>query len=234
VKSAAPPIGVLLAAGRGRRMGGGKMLRPLPAPDGRPLVVAAFAVLARVCDRVVVIRGADGEAVAEALAAAAGAAAAADAATASIDFIEGDPAAPMLGSIRRGLRAARELDASAAVLLHPGDVPAPAPATVDAVIAAGRAAEAGEDPGRAVMPEVDGRGGHPAWLPPAAIDRVLALDDEHPGGLRAYWRGHPAFRIRLPLDDAGCRADVDTPADLRRAGDRAAAAPAAGAPEDVA
>lgn len=217
----APPIGVLLAAGQGRRMGGGKMLRRLPSPDGRPLVVAAFAVLARVCERVVVIHGADGEAVADVIQGAP------DASGVSIVCVDGDPAAPMLGSIRRGLRAARELDSAAAVLLHPGDVPATASTTVDAIITAGRAAE---PDGRAVMPEVDGRGGHPVWLPAAAIDRVLGLPDGHPGGLRAYWRAHPASRIRLPLDDAGCRADVDTPEDLRRAGQRAAA----GDHEDVA
>ena len=51
-------VGVLLAAGAGRRFGGDKLAHPLA--DGRPMALVAAANLHAACDRVVVVlRAAD-------------------------------------------------------------------------------------------------------------------------------------------------------------------------------
>ncbi len=215
------PIGILLTAGRGRRMGGGKMLRRLPAPDGRPLVGASFEVLARACDDVVVVLGgADAEGVWAVLSRAA----AALEPEVRLEPVTGRPGAPMLASIRAGLTRAAALDERAPALVHPGDVPHAAAATVDAILAAAAEDAATGGRARACMPTTGpgGRGGHPVLLPPPVARRVRALDEDHPGGLRALWEAEPALARRVPVDDPGCRRDVDTPADL------AAAAAAAG------
>jgi CTP:molybdopterin cytidylyltransferase MocA len=216
------PIGILLAAGRGRRMGGGKMLRRLPAPDGRPLVLASFEVLARACDVVVaVLGGEDAGGVRAVLSRAA-----ADAAPAMrLEPVTGRPDAPMLASIRAGLARAAALDERASALVHPGDVPHAAPATVDAILMAAAEDAAAGGRARACMPATGpgGRGGHPVLLPPPVARRVRALDEDHPGGLRALWEAEPALARRVPVDDPGCRRDVDTPADLAAAGSGAGA-----------
>lgn len=45
--------GILLAAGKGHRFGGGKLMHPLP--DGRPMAVAAAMNLAPACERIMAV-----------------------------------------------------------------------------------------------------------------------------------------------------------------------------------
>ena len=51
-------VGLLLAAGQGRRMGGGKQLLPWPPPDGSgTLIGSAFDHLQVACDEMIVVLG---------------------------------------------------------------------------------------------------------------------------------------------------------------------------------
>ncbi|MHC4809331.1 MAG: nucleotidyltransferase family protein [Planctomycetota bacterium] len=205
------PLGVLLAAGRGRRLGGFKQLRPWPPEavpgSARPLVRHAFDAVAAACRGVVVVLGHEPEAVRRAIGEEAGV------------FVVADPDAPMLASIQTGLRAAAAADSAAAILLHLGDVPSVAPATIATLLTAAAAR-----PETAKLPEHAGRGGHPAWVPPPVRDRLLALPANHPGGVRAFWESRPDLVERIPVPDAGCTRDIDRPEDL---------APPASSPESA-
>ena len=195
------PIGVLLAAGRGRRLGGLKQLRPWPpdaaAGTARPLVRHAADAVAGACRSMVFVLGHDPAAVREAIGHAAG------------RFVTADPDAPMFASIQAGLQAAAAIDPAAAILLHLGDVPAVAPATIATLLAA-----AATRPETVKLPEHAGRGGHPVWVPPPVRDRLLDLPADHPGGVRAFWESRPELVERIPVPDAGCTRDVDRPEDL--------------------
>lgn len=185
-------IGVLLAAGRGRRMNGAKQFEPWPSPSGKtkPLVAASFDAINIVCDKMIVVLGHRAEEVAVLLG------------ERSFMNVESDPDAPMFASICTGLRAAHDLDATATVLLHPGDHPEVAPATLNGLIDVSR-----NNPDLAVLPEYQGRGGHPVLIPPSIAQRILAADC--PGGLREFWRDHPELCKRIKVDDPSSTRDVD-------------------------
>lgn len=206
------PIGVLLAAGRGRRLGGGKSLLPWPPgqPGAVPMVRAARTVLDAVCDRIVLVVGDRADEVARA------------AGVDDADRVVSDPDAPMLASIQAGIDAAMTRHPGADVLLHLADVPGVDAETVRAVLEVAR-----EHPGRAIMPEFEGDGGHPVLVPPSIGRRILALDPDRDGGLRAWWTEDPEIRVRWPVPDPGCRRDMDTPRDLDVA--RRSSSPARGA-----
>jgi CTP:molybdopterin cytidylyltransferase MocA len=189
-------VGVLVAAGRGRRMGGSKQLLPWTAEgaQAKPLVAAAFDAVSGACDEMVVVLGHEAEAVAAALA------------PRAYRAVRADADAEMLESIRAGLAAARAIDASASVLLHPADHPEVAAGTLAAILAAHES-----DPDRAVMPEHAGRGGHPVLIPAGLIDRLMATHGD--GGLRRYWIEHPGTRVRVRVDDASAVRDIDRPGD---------------------
>src|SRR3954454_13341239 len=61
-------IGIILAAGRGGRMGGKKQLTPWPTAAGTiPLVAAAYDAIRPICDEMVVVLGHMADSVAAAL-----------------------------------------------------------------------------------------------------------------------------------------------------------------------
>jgi molybdenum cofactor cytidylyltransferase len=189
-------IGLLLAAGRSRRMGLTKQLMPWPSPAGeQPLVAAAYDAIKPMCDEMIVVLGHEAQAVAAALGAR------------PFHQVLGDPDAAMSESIRAGLEAALRIDPRATVVLQPGDHPAVAEETLRALIAAAAA-----QPDYAVMPEHGGQGGHPVLIPPSVVGEVLRADFS--GGLRQFWRIHPELCVRLPVDDPRVVRDVDTPEQL--------------------
>jgi molybdenum cofactor cytidylyltransferase len=191
-----PAVGVLLAAGRGRRMGRTKQLIEIAAGSRRrPLVAAAYDAIAPACDRMIVVLGHEAEAVAAALG------------DRPFDRVDADPDAPMFESVRAGVRAAAEL-AARRVVLHPADHPRVAPTTL-----AKLAARADAEPARAIIPEHAGRGGHPVFIPASLFEAIAACAGE--GGLRAFWRAQHAACARLPVEDPSVTRDLDEPSDLQ-------------------
>lgn len=189
-------IGVILAAGRGGRMGGKKQLTPWPTADGTiPLVAAAYEAIRPICDDMVVVLGHDADAVSLALGgrlfrrAASG------------------PHAPMFESIRAGIREAICLDANATVVLQPGDHPEVAISTLNTLTAWSL-----KRPGQAIIPQHAVRGGHPVLIPSCICTMLLEADC--PLGLGQFWLDHPDLCHRVPVDDAKVIRDIDTPADL--------------------
>ena len=184
-------LGVLLAAGRGRRMQGAKQFEPWPTAEGtKPLVAASFDAVQGVCDEMIVVLGHRANEVATLLA------------SRSFHPVISDADAPMFESIRSGLRAACSLDSRASVLLHPGDHPEVSAATLSSLLENSR-----EYRQRAVIPEYCGQGGHPALIPSPLIELVLGTDCPH--GLRQFWMDNPDHCQRIPVDDPSVIRDVD-------------------------
>jgi len=197
--SAANPsrrIGVILAAGRGGRMGGTKQLAPWPAAAGtKPLICAAYDAIRPICDDMIVVLGHEADAVAAALT------------ERPFHRAMSDPALPMFESIRTGLRAAHSINPNATIVLHPGDHPEVAPSTLRAL-----SDWSLQRPVLAIIPEHAARGGHPILIPPNIA--AIILNTECPAGLAQFWLDHPELCDRLPVDDPNILRDVDTPADL--------------------
>jgi len=191
--SAGEVAGLVLAAGRSRRMGSAKLT--LPWRDGRTVVEAVVAALRDGgVGRIGVVVGGDRRAVEQALPGS------------NVEFVENPRFADdeMLGSIQVGLRA-MGYDPTAA-LLTPGDLPAIRPATVRALIDAW-----GESGDAICVPVCEGRRGHPVLLPRRAWPEVLALASGE--SLRSYLRLHAAELRPVEVPDPGIHADIDSPAD---------------------
>lgn len=192
---------VVLAAGRGSRLGGvAKALLRLPEGATYLERIAATARQAG-CGRGVAVVGAPF-----------GAAVAAAARQLGLEVIENpQPERGMASSIELGVAWAQAIGAEAA-LLWPCDHPSVQAATVQALLTA---LPAGDDEGDAldaVVPEVEGRGGHPALLA-ASLFSALARCAAEPEGARSVVR---RGRVRrLAVADRGCVVDIDEPADLR-------------------
>ena len=188
-------IGVLLAAGRGSRMGRTKQLMPWPPPDGQSTIIAAsFDAVDAHVQHMIVVLGHDADAVRHALG------------ERVFTVAHCDADAPMYESIRAGVAAARDLHPSADVLVHPADHPAVRAGTIRTLIDA-----AGRYTGRAILPQHGDKGGHPVLVPANLTPRLI--DHHGEGGLRQYWHDFPDLCHRLPVDDPGCVRDIDTPSD---------------------
>lgn len=189
-----PVGGVVLAAGRGERLGG-VCKAALRLPDGRSFLAAVVdAARAAGVAPIVVVAAAPFSAEVRALAAAAG-----------VAVVENPtPELGMASSFAVGLDALPGAGL-ARVLAWPVDHPAVRAATVGAIVSAGAA-------GRIVVPVHGGRGGHPTCFAAALLGecRAAARAD---GGLRAVVRADPGRVTRLTVDDPGVVADVDSPMD---------------------
>jgi molybdenum cofactor cytidylyltransferase len=189
-------IGVILAAGRGSRMGQTKQLVLLQTSEGpKPLVAAAYDAIRPICDDMVVVVGHEADVVAAALR------------ERAVHRVESDPAKPMFESIRAGLRAALTLDENATIVLQPGDQPEVSTETLRTLIDWSL-----QRPERAIIPQIGARGGHPAVIP-SQIARLLAQAD-CPQGLGEYWLLHPELCVRVPVNDPAALWDIDVPSDL--------------------
>jgi molybdenum cofactor cytidylyltransferase len=179
-------------------MGGTKQLIEWQSTDGpKPLVAAAYDTVRTICDETVVVFGHDADAVAAALG--------------SRVYLRAtsDPDAPMFESIRAGLRVAQSVDAAATVVLQPGDHPEVAAPTLAAL-----ADWSLKRPVQAVIPEYQGRGGHPVFIPSSVVAIFMAADC--PTGLGDFWLAHPELCVRVQVADAMVIRDIDTDADLPR------------------
>lgn len=191
---------VVLAAGRGVRFGGGKLLARL---DGEPLVAGALRTAFLSPARRVFVAVAD-PAVRAAVEATADRLKASDrlVVTSVEDADEG------MGASLRAAASALP-DDTAGVFVFLGDMPAIDPATPTLL------ARALEGPHAIIAPMHLGRRGHPVlfgatWLPAL---RALSGDE----GARALLESAGARLARIPVPDPGIHLDVDRPEDLARA-----------------
>jgi CTP:molybdopterin cytidylyltransferase MocA len=193
-------------------MGSLKQTLPWPArgagageAPSSTVIAASFDTIAPFCERMFVVVGADAEAVVAALE------------HRTFTPVHSDSDRPMLDSVCAGLRAIMDVNvegAFEAVLLQPCDHPVAAARTIETLLAAHR-----REPDLALMPEYNGKGGHPALIPMTVSRQLLqwAHRDSQPdaapreGGLRQFWIDHPEMRRRLPVDDPSCVVDLNSP-----------------------
>jgi molybdenum cofactor cytidylyltransferase len=190
-------IGVLLAAGRGSRMGGTKQLTPWPSAEGpKPLISAAYDSIQAFCDHMIVVVGHEAIAVTAALR------------DRPFQSVQSSSDEPMFHSVRTGLLAAVAHDPAAIVILQPADHPEVARSTLQKLLD-----ESLNRPTKAIIPQHAGHGGHPVLIPPRVVSAIL--NGDCPNGLGDFWLEHPEYCCRVPVDDAAVIRDVDTPEDMR-------------------
>jgi molybdenum cofactor cytidylyltransferase len=185
---------IILAAGRGERIGGPKALLTV---GGESFVARSARLLARPgIERVVAVIGHEADRVAR------GAGLPSDLTV----IVNGRYGEGMLTSIHAGLDAAEAAGAEG-VLIHPVDHPLVDVAAADRVIGALQAGAI------IAVPSHDGRRGHPAGFARAAWP---ALHSAPAGrGARAVLADHPDWVIHVE-GDADCLQGVNTPEDYRR------------------
>lgn len=187
--------GVVLAAGGSTRFASGNKL--LADVDGEPLVRRAVrTLLESTVDFLVVVIGFEAERVAEALAGV------------DVTLVENpDHARGQATSVAAGIEAVRDRGADAAVIAL-GDMPAVAPATVDALIDAYRAGR-----GVALAAACDGQRGNPVLFD-ARFFEALEAQEGDTGGRDLLFRTEDAALVET--GDQGVLVDVDTGEDLDR------------------
>src|SRR5690349_10689191 len=191
-----PPVGVLLAAGEGRRMGRPKAL--VRDPDGTSWLNRAVDVVAAAdCEPVLVVLGAEARQAAEVLAERGPEAAGRTRWVEATDWAEG-----MGASLRRGLEAARETDATTAVVTLV-DLPDVTSAVVERVLNA-----VGDDPGGLGRAAYQGVPGHPVVLGRDHWSGVAAgaVGDR---GARDYLAAHDPLLVEC--GDLATGVDLDVP-----------------------
>jgi molybdenum cofactor cytidylyltransferase len=187
---------ILLAAGRSRRMGAFKPLLPFGAHT--VIETCINNLLAAGCDEVIVVVGHRAEEVR------------ARVSHLPVRFALNDQVGSEMGvSIARGVE---ELtagdDAAGAVLIALADHPAVTAGEIEEVIAAHRRTGA-----RLVVPEWQGRGGHPVLVSLALRASLLNLDST--GGLRSLFEAHAGEVLRVPVASPYVARDMDTWEDYR-------------------
>ncbi|HJV42625.1 nucleotidyltransferase family protein [Caulobacter sp.] len=195
---------VVLAAGRGARFGGDKLLATL---DGAPLVTGALnTAFAAPVRRVFVAVGED-----EPLRAAVRAGAARLGATERLILVPVADAAEGMGASLRAAAAALPQD-TAGVFVFLGDMPAIA-ATTPALLAASLAR-----PDQIVVPVLAGRRGHPVLFGADWLADLRALGGDE--GARALLKRAGPRLVEISVEDRGVHLDIDRPEDLARAAER--------------
>ena len=187
------PVGILLAAGRGRRFDPSghrnKLLQPMAG--GEPVVVASARTLLAVLPRVVAVVAPRNNGVAQALR------------TLGCDVtVCPDADDGMACSLVHALR--RSLPAAQAWLIALGDMPHVRESTIRALsesVAGGAVIAA---------PVSGGRRGNPVAFGIECLPALLALEGDE--GARRILKLHPVTEVEV--DDPGIFQDVDLPADL--------------------
>jgi molybdenum cofactor cytidylyltransferase len=192
----APVVGILLAAGRGRRFDPAgqrnKLLQPLA--DGEPVVAACARKLLAATSRVVAVVAPGGDRVAALLGAL------------GCDVtICPDADVGMAASLTHALRhSLSSVPAPRAWLVALGDMPYVDGSTLHALAAA---LAAGAD---IAAPVVAGRRGNPVGFGAVHLDALLALHGD--AGARHLLRMFPVTEVAVP--DPGILRDIDVPEDL--------------------
>jgi len=190
---------IVLAAGRSTRMGAQKLLLPF---DGQTVIRHIVdEVAGSPVDRIVVVTGADTDAVSR-----------------SLDGHEvrivrnPDPHAEMLSSVRCGLSAA-PADCEA-VLIVLGDQPSIRREWIAELIGA-----FGSEGRGIVVPVYEGHRGHPMVITTRYRDEILTAYDD--AGLRGFLDAHDDDVYRHPAHTSAVLEDMDYPADYLRELERA-------------
>ena len=180
---------VLLAAGRSRRMGAFKPLLPFGGVSVAEACVTSLR--AGGAGEVVVVVGYRGAEVRAALAHLHG-----------LSFAVNEAAGSEMGvSVARGVGALSE--EAEAVLVALVDQPAVPPSEIAKLIEARRRTGA-----RLVLPEWEGRGGHPVLIDLSLREELLGVVPEK--GLRALFDAHRAEVLRVPAASPYVARDMDT------------------------
>jgi molybdenum cofactor cytidylyltransferase len=197
----APLVGILLAAGRGRRFDPlgrrNKLLQPLPGPGGDPVVAASARKLLSLLDTVIAVVPPDDGGVGALLSGL------------GCDVVvcpdaDTGMAASLVHALRHSLGHSLPNAQPAAWLVALGDMPHVAPATLAALA---DALAAGAD---IAAPVMDGRRGNPVGFGRVHLAALLALEGDQ--GARRLLQTCPVTEV--PVEDPGIFRDIDTPADL--------------------
>lgn len=183
--------GLIPAAGLSRRMGGFKPLLPL---RGRTVIENTIdSMLTAGVDRVVVVLGYRGEEL-EALLREKY-----DPSRLVLVYNHCYAETDMLTSIKCGLAVMPTCDR---FFLLPGDMPVITQETYEVVLRAATVRPS------IVFPTLEGYRKHPPLIDSDFIPAILNYQGED--GLRGFWRLHEECVVTVPVDDVGCRTDLDT------------------------
>lgn len=183
-------VGLLLAAGQGRRFGSDKLLHPLD--DGTPLAVVSARKLKEACPRAIAVLRPEQTTLAALLLAE------------GLEVVICPEASAGMGhSLAAGVAASLE---AAGWLVALADMPFVQVATLRSVADALHAGAA------LAAPFHNGQRGHPVAFAARWRDQLLALTGDE--GARAVVGNNRGLLSRIDTADAGVLRDVDTPQDL--------------------
>lgn len=194
-------VGLVPACGQSRRMGRPKLVLPV---EGTPMVGRVVgAMRAGGLERVLVVVPPGSEEGAERVAEAAR--------SAGAEVLVAERVTPdMRSTVELGLaRLGDEVPVPEGIALAPGDAVGLSSGSI-----ARLREEAARRPGRIVVPSVEGRRGHPLFLPWVVARRILDLPADV--GVNALLRQREGEIDEIALEDQGLLEDVDTPEDYRR------------------
>lgn len=190
---------IVLAAGAGRRFGGGKLLAEF---EGRPLLAGALeAALASPAQDVILVTGAQAEAVGAIARTVAGA----TAKGARLRIVHAPDHEEGMGASLRAAAAALPMGIAGAFILL-GDMP-----KVPAAILP-RLAQSVRDGAAAAAPTHNGRRGHPVLIGRDLLPALAQLSGDK--GARAILAGLGKRMALVETHDPGVLFDVDRPEDL--------------------
>ena len=190
-------VGILLAAGRGSRFGGDKLLVPLPAPPagvpaGTPVgIVSATHLAQALAEAIVVLRPGNADLAASMLAMG----------LATVECPNADKG--MGATLACGVSATRDADGWVVAL---ADMPWIRPVTIASVAAA---LAAGAD---IVAAAYRGKRGHPVGFARRHRDALIASDRD--AGARELVAASRDTLTLVEVDDPGVLRDIDVPGDL--------------------
>jgi molybdenum cofactor cytidylyltransferase len=190
-------MAILLAAGESRRMGYPK---PLLRIDGDSFVSRTIALALGVASRVVIVLGAHANRIRPTIAAGAG-----------IVIIENPNfAMGQLSSLKVGLAEAIDRGADA-IIVHLADHPLVSPSTFRALVD-----EYVKTARPIVVSRYRRRRGHPVIFDRSVFADLIAAPEDQ--GARAVVNADPRRVLYVDVEDPGVVLDLDTPADLAKAG----------------